>query len=40
MIEHPTEIQLIPIGAITVLNPRARNKREFVELVASIAHLG
>ena len=40
MIEHPTEIQLIPIGAITVLNPRARNKREFAELVASIAHLG
>lgn len=34
------EIRLIPVEAITVLNPRARNKRVFQELVTSIAHLG
>lgn len=31
---------MIPISAITVLNPRSRNKRIFQELVTSIAHLG
>ena len=30
----------MPIAAITVLNPRVRNKRIFNELVTSIAHLG
>jgi ParB family chromosome partitioning protein len=40
MIEHPAEIQSIPISSITVLNPRVRNKRIFNELVTSIAHLG
>lgn len=31
---------MIPVDAITVLNPRARNKRVFRELVTSIANLG
>jgi ParB family transcriptional regulator, chromosome partitioning protein len=35
-----TEIQMVPVDAITVLNPRARNRRVFHELVSSIAHLG
>jgi ParB family chromosome partitioning protein len=34
------EIQTVPIEAITVLNPRVRNKRVFGELVTSIANLG
>lgn len=40
MIDGTEEIRKIPISAITVLNPRARNKRVFNELVTSIAHLG
>jgi ParB family chromosome partitioning protein len=35
-----SEVRTIPINAITVLNPRSRNKRIFQELVTSIAHLG
>jgi ParB family transcriptional regulator, chromosome partitioning protein len=35
-----SEIRMIPVGSITVLNPRVRNKRIFNELVTSIAHLG
>ena len=35
-----TEIQMVPVDGITVLNPRARNKRVFHELITSIAHLG
>jgi ParB family chromosome partitioning protein len=35
-----SEIRMIPIDAITVLNPRVRNKKVFHELVTSIAHLG
>jgi ParB family chromosome partitioning protein len=35
-----TEVQMVPVDAITVLNPRARNRRVFHELVTSIAHLG
>ena len=31
---------MIPVGQITVLNPRARNKRVFGELVTSIQRLG
>jgi len=31
---------MVPVDAITVLNPRVRNKRVFQELVTSIAHLG
>jgi ParB family chromosome partitioning protein len=34
------EIRMVRVDAITVLNPRARNKRGFQELVTSIAHLG
>ena len=34
------EVRGVPITAITVLNPRSRNKRIFQELVTSIAHLG
>lgn len=37
---RPSEIRLIPVNDITVLNPRARNKRVFQELVTSIEHLG
>jgi ParB family chromosome partitioning protein len=35
-----SEIRMIPVDAITVLNPRVRNKKIFNELVRSIAHLG
>ena len=35
-----TEVRLIPIDQVTVLNPRARNRRVFSELVASIRQLG
>jgi hypothetical protein len=34
------EVRAVPIAAITVLNPRSRNKKIFQELVTSIAHLG
>lgn len=34
------EIRSVAVDAITVLNPRVRNKRVFQELVTSIAHLG
>ena len=34
------EIRMVPVDAITVLNPRVRNKSIFQELVNSIAHLG
>ena len=40
MNESVPEIRMIPVAAITVLNPRARNKRVFQELVTSIANLG
>lgn len=35
-----TEIQMVAVDAINVLNPRVRNKRVFQELVTSIANLG
>ena len=35
-----TDVQMLPVDAITVLNPRARNRRVFHELITSIAHLG
>lgn len=38
--EKTPEIRLISTSEITVLNPRARNKRVFNELVNSIARLG
>ncbi len=40
MTEAAPEIRLVPIAAITVLNPRSRNRRIFQELVTSIANLG
>jgi ParB family chromosome partitioning protein len=40
MTQEAPEIRMIPVDAITVLNPRVRNKRIFQELVTSIAHLG
>ena len=33
-------VQMVSVDAITVLNPRIRNKRVFQELVTSISHLG
>ena len=40
MTDAAPEIRMVPVDAITVLNPRFRNKRKFQELVTSIAHLG
>lgn len=40
MTDTPPALQLVPVDSIAVLNPRARNKRIFNELVTSIAHLG
>jgi ParB family chromosome partitioning protein len=40
MSEPSQHIRRVPIAAITVLNPRSRNKRIFQELVSSIANLG
>src|SRR5262245_6796950 len=40
MTATPSEVRTVPIDAITILNPRSRNKRIFQELVTSIAHLG
>ena len=40
MTDAAPEIRSIPVAAITVLNPRTRNKRVFQELVTSIANLG
>ena len=40
MSEDAQQIHMIPVESIKVLNPRARNKRIFQELVTSIAHLG
>lgn len=40
MTDVAPEIRMVPVNAITVLNPRTRNKRVFQELVTSIEHLG
>jgi ParB family chromosome partitioning protein len=40
MTDTVPEILMVPVHAINVLNPRARNRKVFNELVASIAHLG
>jgi ParB family chromosome partitioning protein len=40
MTSNDSQVKAIPIAAITVLNPRSRNKRIFQELVTSIEHLG
>ena len=39
-VPNASEIRMIPVDLITVLNPRVRNKKIFNELVTSIAHLG
>ena len=33
-------IEIIPVGAIDVVNPRVRNRRIFKEIVTSVAELG
>lgn len=40
MTQTPPEVRMVPVDAITVINPRVRNRRIFQELVTSIAHLG
>lgn len=40
MSDATPEIRMVPVSSITILNPRARNKRIFNELVHSIAQLG
>lgn len=40
MNDDAQQIHMVPVDAITVLNPRVRNKRVFQELVTSIATLG
>ena len=40
MTAEAQEIRMVPVDAVTVLNPRVRNKRVFQELVTSIEHLG
>ena len=40
MTQEAPEIRIIAVDAITILNPRVRNKRIFQELVTSISHLG
>lgn len=37
---HPNKIEMIPISRITVLNPRARNKRQHREIVNNIEAIG
>lgn len=36
----PNEIMMVPVTAITVLNPRSRNRKQFQELKDSIALIG
>ena len=37
---RPNKIEMIPISRITVLNPRARNKRQHLEIVNNIEAIG
>src|ERR1700743_2264824 len=37
---HPKRIEMVPISRITVLNPRARNKRQHREIVNNIEAVG
>lgn len=37
---QPPQVELIPIERISVVNPRARNRKVFKEIVANIAELG
>lgn len=36
----PAQVEIIPVNAIDVVNPRARNRRIFKEIVTSVAELG
>lgn len=38
--ESAQSIEIIPVGSIDVVNPRARNRRIFKEIVTSVAELG
>lgn len=38
--QHPPTVQMIPVSEIQVANPRARSKRIFGEVVASISQVG
>ncbi|MBK1623108.1 plasmid partitioning protein RepB C-terminal domain-containing protein [Afifella marina] len=38
--QHSRHVELVPVDRITVLNPRARNKKIFREIVANIAAVG
>jgi ParB family chromosome partitioning protein len=40
MTQVAPEVRMVPVDAITVINPRVRNRRIFQELVTSIANLG
>ncbi|EJL37356.1 ParB-like partition protein [Caulobacter sp. AP07] len=40
MTQTAPDVRMVPVDAITVINPRIRNRRIFQELVTSIAHLG
>ena len=40
MTQVAPEVRMVPVDAITVINPRVRNRHIFQELVTSIAHLG
>ncbi|HEY2009829.1 MAG TPA: plasmid partitioning protein RepB C-terminal domain-containing protein [Rhizomicrobium sp.] len=37
---EPPQVQLIPVGAITITNPRVRNRKSFREIVENIAEIG
>ena len=39
-VTRPQNIEMIPISRITVLNPRARNKRQHREIVNNIETIG
>lgn len=40
MTQAAPEVRMVAVDAITIINPRIRNRRIFQELVTSIAHLG
>lgn len=39
-VQHPQQIEMIPIELITTINPRARNKRQHREIVDNIGTIG
>ena len=36
----PSEVEMIPIGQIDILNPRGRDKKDFSAIVANISNVG